>query len=36
MFVGDICEESKASNEDDTPRFIHTNVIYSQLSHFCL
>ncbi|KZX14612.1 hypothetical protein MBCUT_20020 [Methanobrevibacter cuticularis] len=32
MFVGDLCEENKASIEDDSTYIKHVSFIYSQLN----
>lgn len=36
MFVGDICEESKASIEDDSASIINNNDINSQFNNIYL
>ena len=36
MYVGDICEESKASIEDDSANIFYDTITYSKLSNICL
>jgi hypothetical protein len=36
MFVGDICEENKASIEDDSPYSIYVGITFNQLCNIYL
>ena len=36
MYVGDICEESKASIEDDSANILYDTITHSKFCNICL